>query len=233
MYIVGDCFRGYAQLKGVCTSSEFLNKNLTEHFQINPEIEEIVIGQGVSYKDRIAIVSLLATHSKSHLLHSMPTPICGERHVHKKLIDNSLITLPQPVSDNIYSSNVFISDKNELIIDHISGHHVQGMVAIEVFRQMILATTEEYFPLENQIPMSFVWKRIDTLFETYLFPIDIQVSIEVNHLPGSKKSRQSYQGNLIISQGGRVACTGITEWDTFDARILEKQERFSALSSVA
>ena len=239
LYIVGDCFGVYAKLDDVYTVADLINdsslsseRNLDEFLSIK-DVNNIILGQGISQRDRAALLCILKKHGKDNKILHKPTLMCGEKHIHKANIENSLITFPENIGNNTYTSDVFVSDKNELIQDHVTGNHIQGMIVVEAFRQLILATTEEYYSTEESKKTSFVWKQIKTDFQSYVFPIDMQITLAITEINQIKSSRFSYKGNFALKQRGRIVCIGYSEWETLDFNISKRQENLSAIRSVA
>src|SRR3546814_2102255 len=64
---------------------------------------------------------------------------------HKHIPENILISKPVQRSDNVFTSDLFLHYRNELMLDHLTGQHIQGLVLTEACRQMFLAVTEKYF----------------------------------------------------------------------------------------
>lgn len=62
--------------------------------------------------------------------------------VHKHRSENTLISTPERSENGNFVAGLILHEQNELMLDHLTGQHVQGMVLTEACRQMFLAVTE-------------------------------------------------------------------------------------------
>jgi hypothetical protein len=96
--------------------------------------------------------------------------------VHKTRPENVLLAGVHHPAAGRCRAGLRIHRDNELVLDHHTGEHVQGMVIIEAMRQICLAQFETAF--RPDLPPAWyagVWKRIDLSFEDFLFPLPATV----------------------------------------------------------
>jgi hypothetical protein len=145
--IVGDRFSGLAQQEDVSTIGDFIGKladgaldNLNEHLLLVggqglgdyewEHLAETVSRRGLA--DRISLQAGaidLASRDEAH------------KHRENKVLVDGLIRH----DDRHFHADLRVHNDNELLLDHQTGQHMQGMVVVEASRQMFLAVTERYF----------------------------------------------------------------------------------------
>ncbi|MDP1217553.1 AfsA-related hotdog domain-containing protein, partial [Klebsiella pneumoniae] len=73
---------------------------------------------------------------------------------HKRKKANILITSPEKRDEDNYCARLILQDASELLCDHQTGQHIQGMVLIEAARQTIIATSEKFLLAEAGVAMA-------------------------------------------------------------------------------
>src|SRR3546814_13432298 len=61
---------------------------------------------------------------------------------HKHLPENILISKPVQRSDNVFTSDLFLHSRTELMLDILNGQTIQGLVLPEQCRQIFLQATK-------------------------------------------------------------------------------------------
>jgi len=230
MTIVGNSFVDFAKNEMVILYDdvkEIIHKRV-------PYVENIKydLGQGVSEHGINQLINDAENSGlRSYLLFN-EVKKCQRRHVHKIDARNSMISMPIETDKNTYESNIHIDDENELMSDHITGQHLQGMLLTEACRQMFLAVTEEFFSDNEQEIMSFAWTRGDVVFHDYAFPVSTIIRFYISHIENSKKGRCKYTSNIEIIQKNSVVCTSIMEYETLPHKVTSRRETILASASV-
>lgn len=176
LLIIGDRFKNFASGKdAVCTIAEF--KSLA--FQGLIDIEtSIVIGQGVEHDSFYGVVAqLLRRHRYTILVENLEqiadqVDFAHQSSVHKAKLENVLISRPVKCGDTEYTAWLSIQDGNELLNDHMTGQHIQGMVLTEAARQMLLTVSENFLlEAEQRGKCYFVLNSLNTAFSRFAFPV--------------------------------------------------------------
>lgn len=191
------------------------------------------LGQGVSEDKIHKLISLSIEYNFRDKLLFEPIKKCRTKHVHKSELKNSLITLPIRIAGNIYESMIYIDDENEIMSDHVTGQHLQGMLFSEASRQMFLAVTEEFYPNNKEEHISFAWKKSDVIFHNYAFPVKTKLIFEISKCSSVKKDRCDFSANISIYQNDKLVCTSIMEYETLPLKLTARREKMMASESVA
>ncbi len=222
MVIVGDKFEEFASNEMVVTISEaeeVFSNDRSEYFDVLFEL-----GQGVSAERANRLITFAELTGRREQLLFQPVVKCGQRLVHKCHPENSLISLPKKISDRIYQADMLIDDECELLTDHVSGQHLQGIVLIEAVRQMILAVTEEYYARKIEGPRSFIWHGIQIDYLGYAFPIASSIVYAIDDIDYSRKKRIRFSISAEILQRNTAVCVAKSSVELFDRSSVERRE---------
>ena len=152
---------------------------------------------------------------------------------HKHRPENILISVPEQQSDGTYIADLFLHEHNELMLDHQTGQHIQGMVLTEACRQMFLAVTERF--CLNDSPASkryFVINTMNIRFYKFAFPLPAQIRyrlIEKRHL---KPERLSIHADMDVLQGDQVVAGMEVKFNVFGDAYLSQREGELAAEAV-
>src|SRR5690606_3616757 len=154
--LVGDKFDHFGAQEGAVTVSKLAN--LLDRPRVDKALpSRVLLGQGVSE----AWLTYLKGRAEAH---NLDIEFIGERSVnertgrrfaHKHQRKNILVTDPVQSGINRYECHLTVDDDCEIMSDHTTGHHIQGMLLVEAARQAFLAVTEWYL-LETDDPYYFV-----------------------------------------------------------------------------
>lgn len=148
LIVVGEKFTDFARRhENVLTVNEF------ERFVWSGElagVDKIVIGQGVQLDDISRTICIIRQHYPDKIRQIVNLQDLyyqnnrdHQRLVHKRKKANILITSPEKRDEDNYCARLILQDASELLCDHQTGQHIQGMVLIEAARQTIIATSEK------------------------------------------------------------------------------------------
>lgn len=96
-----------------------------------------------------------------------------------------------------------MQDSSELLCDHQTGQHIQGMVLIEAARQAIIATSEKYLLKESEINLSdkyFTLTSLNVNFSSFVFPLPVDVSLRVLSKKSSSYGKLTCECSVIFEQ---------------------------------
>lgn len=234
LVVVGDRFAGFSAQEGVLTVTQFLAEL---HVQApEPGTRTVVrAGQGVGdfewdlLCDRVRARGL----EDSVTLERQPADLASRAECHKSSEPNALIANLSREGERTFTASLRLHNDNELLLDHQTGEHVQGMVAVEAARQMFLAVTERYFASAHpQRRYYYVIDAMNTDFENFLFPLDAGIEYEVESADLNDPERLSFTVRITLVQGGRTASVTAVEFTAFDESRLKPIEHRRAAKAV-
>lgn len=179
LIVVGDRFSGFASTEHVVQQSHMGHE--LERRQGEPTA--VVAGQGLTRAAIREIDGLFSQfpgtywlETESFGLASAPENLC-----HKTRPENRLASQPHRMSDQHMQLDLLVHNSNELMLDHLTGQHIQGMVLVEAARQSFLAVTEQ-FHAEDDERYYFVINRMDTRFHSFVFPLGATIDYQIHSL---------------------------------------------------
>jgi hypothetical protein len=230
--VVGDKFAQFSQLDGAINVSKLAA--LFDGEAARGELpQRVVIGQGVSE----GWLSYLKGRVQAS---GLPVEFVGEHQIaeratlgfsHKKQRRNVLITAPQQVDTNMYRMLLSVDDECEIMSDHTTGHHIQGMVLTEASRQAFLAVTERYL-LPTDDRYYFVINKFNVNYHKFAFPVSISIDFEVVSTDHSRSDRLAAQAAIRFYQNGEMVCDADVEYTAILESRLADRERKTATSAL-
>lgn len=153
--------------------------------------------------------------------------------VHKHRPENTLISVPEVAQDGGFIADLMLDDRNELMLDHLTGQHVQGMVLTEACRQMFLAVTERFCLGDYQAPKRyFVINTMTMRFQAFAFPLPAQIRYHILEQKKLRADRVSFHADMNIYQGGAVVAGMEVKFTVFDDVLITQKENQLAASVV-
>jgi hypothetical protein len=235
LLLVGNRFSGFsAAHPEVLTVSEFIRHLRNdagtaafEHLTLQP-------GQGIGESQWDLLRIEIAERGLDHRIHLMPAiPAPAARHeTHKHVEANRLISRPRQTGPGRYRADLRVHNDNELLIDHQTGQHVQGMVAVEAARQMFLTVTERFL-LPDDRKRYFVINSMATEFENFLFPLAAEIDYLIVESDTANADRLSFTVEIAIEQAGRRCTRTSVRFTAFENRLIESKEQRRAEQAVA
>lgn len=230
--VVGDKFAQFSQLEGAINVSKLAALIDANSGDGNlPNL--VVIGQGVSE----GWLSYLKGRVQAS---GLPVEFVGERQIaeratlgfsHKKQRRNVLITAPQQVDSNLYHMLLSVDDECEIMSDHTTGHHIQGMVLTEASRQAFLAVTERYL-LPTDESYYFVINKFNVNYHKFAFPVSMDIDFEVQTIDHSRSDRLAAKVAIRFRQNGEMVCDADVEYTAILESRLADRERKTATSAL-
>lgn len=229
VYIIGDKFKDFANLTSLITISEFKDL-LSLPSTMIPKNTSYLIAQGVSISDLNQVLDLMELRGLKKLL-----PIVNAEQiikskessnlVHKHKPENIMITKPNMIGGDTFTSFLCIDENCAEMSDHVTGKHIQGMVLIEAARQMMLSVTETYFLSENEKNNSyFVLNYVNTTLNQFTFPLDIGLHYYVNQSERSSKGILKSTVTISIIQNEKKAGSVEISFSVYDKGFISEKE---------
>jgi len=148
---------------------------------------------------------------------------------HKHRLHNAIISHPERLGDDHFQAALLLDERSELMNDHQTGQHIQGMILIEAARQMFLAVTEEYFIGEQASePYYFVINQMSVNFTGFVFPVEAILDYQINSKDVSNPSRLRFDVTTSIVQGGISATEISFQFTAYYAANIKKKENQQA-----
>ncbi|WP_198014667.1 AfsA-related hotdog domain-containing protein [Salipiger mucosus] len=221
--VTGNRFKDFAAASGAISAQTAIDRLLAG------ESCNLVIGQGVSEQDANVIAVLGAAAGHRVARPALDHRRAGRDVCHKHHPENQLISAPRRAESDIFEADILVDDRNEILSDHLTGCHLQGMLLIEATRQMFIAVGEtQYEHLGVPTNGYVVFDRLTAGFEQFAFPLPTWIRQTVTRAEKVKDDRVAFAASIEIFQAqGRVAQSEVS-YTIFDAGSLgPKEERLA------
>lgn len=223
--VVGDRFDGIAQHGGVQTLSQLIKIAQSRPKELPATI---IVGQGIGDFDLIALSSALEEcgHEPRPQILASGLDLASRSTSHKRRPQNVLIANLAQVGKLAATADLIIDNDNELLLDHQTGQHVQGMVVVEASRQMFLASTTCLRLTEGLTEPYFVIGTMSTQFNSFLFPLPASLIFNTSEPDRSRPDSAGFEAVIEIEQNGvRVSATRVEYTVFVGSRIHEIETR--------
>jgi hypothetical protein len=229
--LVGDQFHAFATHPAVRTVSGFVAEVRAGCFDKLQGPLSICWGQGVTTYDREFVCDVLRVRGlfDSVLLDSEEPPVVNRSRSHKRRESNVVLAGLRQTSEDGYRASLRLHPENELLLDHQTGEHLQGMVVIEAFRQMFVVVCEQFvavrWPERNYC---YIWHGMDLRFENFLFPVHADVDCLVRHADVRNPARLRITVDMTVHQAGNSCASARIDFTAFDnARLVGKEHQLA------
>lgn len=222
--VIGNRFETFANVSGAVCAQTAIDR------LIKGSARDMVVGQGVSDQDADVIAILGAAVGRRVERGAKDPRRAGRAICHKHLAKNQLISCPRRVEENVFEADMLVDDRNEILSDHLTGCHLQGMLLIEATRQMFIAVGETQYK-HLGVPQNgyVVFEEITTRFEQFAFPIPTWIRQTVSEAEKVEEDRVRFAATIELFQAqGRVATSDVS-YTIFEAASLgPKEEKLAA-----
>lgn len=206
--VVGDRFEGITRQDGVQTLSQVLRSAQAEPDALP---DAIIVGQGIGTFDLVALKTAIDECGRA------PRPVV-EAHMmtlatrsasHKCRPQNVLLANVTPSGELTSRADLRIENDNELLLDHQTGAHVQGMVVVEASRQMFLASTSALQLTAGLKEPYFVIQTMSTEFHSFLFPLPATLRFTAREPDRSRQDSAGFSAvtgrrGVVLSRSGAI-----------------------------
>ncbi|WP_341937874.1 AfsA-related hotdog domain-containing protein [Marinimicrobium sp. C2-29] len=229
LLVVGDKFSSYVQGKDAITLSN-LRGLLTLSIPLLPNQGKTVLVPGQGLSDA-SIQSLLEEAGRSpnrgyfdfSLWHDLPSRAPASL-THKQRPENTLVSTPQRLNAECFSVHLLIDEQGELMQDHQTGQHVQGMILIEAARQGMLAVVEQYFMPDNDIDYAFVLNDMSVKYNNFAFPLAARVECRILEQNMDNPRRLTFFTEAVVKQCGMEVSLMTFSFSAMDRTRISKRE---------
>lgn len=227
--IVGDRMQAFASVTEAMTLGDFLQSP-------RPAIKAVAIGQGLSVEEQ----DCLKLHCKKHNLELLPAVDSANRAgrsvTHKHNYQNGLISVPVAITEDVFEAELLVDDQGELLLDHATGCHLQGMVLIEAIRQMFIAVSENGYQARG-VPQNgyVVFNGIDVRFKNFAFPTSaiLRQTTHHFHIDTKRPDRASFKALIEVIQNGVCVADADVSYAVFECSTLAPKESQKAQEALA
>lgn len=234
--VVGDAFAGFCRDKLALTVSQ-LEALLKLPPEVIPGRKRLILGQGVNEQECRSILGQLheTPGLKARFDASDLEALVGRAPSalsHKRKPVNTLISAPRQVAPGHYVLRLMVDERSELMNDHQTGQHVQGMILIEAMRQSFLAVTEAFHPFPGSVDTYFVINSMDITFEKFVFPIPAEIEYRTLQAD-TQAQRARHQAEVRIIQCDQVCATAQLKFAVYPNQVISEKEAELAHSATA
>jgi hypothetical protein len=233
VFVVGNKFRDFCCNDGVITIGELGEMARTSTFDRLAHGSRLVAGQGVRDAELLATCDLAHHALAARGIDIQPMLSRSVRasrlQTHKHHIHNSIISHPARVGDNCFEAALLLDERCELMADHQTGQHIQGMILIEAARQLFLAVTEEYFIGQAvHDRYYFVINNVEVKFTGFVFPLGAMLRYEIVSADTANPARMRFETVVSVIQGDACATKIAFGFTAFHASKIEAKEQQQA-----
>ncbi|GLQ30413.1 AfsA-related hotdog domain-containing protein [Litoribrevibacter albus] len=230
--VVGDAFTDFAKQENVATYSDTMTMIKEHKFE---GLLTVIPGQGIHREKIDDLVRLIATTRNVVLATSAEklADVAGKELCHKVKQENALVGKPERLSDNVFHLDLLVDDRCEIMSDHITGLHLQGMLVIEAARQSLLAVTETYY-CDSDTKYYFVINRMDTHFHKFCFPVGADIRYTIRNLEIKSNGKINGEATVEFFQGDQEPLSVCElSYSALQAEYLSTKEREIAQQTVS
>ncbi|MCU1612679.1 MAG: A-factor biosynthesis repeat protein [Frankiales bacterium] len=226
--LIGDRFAGFAEARNqALTVSQFVAGLRSGAYDQCTLPLVLVCGQGVTDYERSRVGHELQRRT-------LPVPVtlengaeelCVHAEVHKYREPNVLIAGLHRVDDTTFRASLRLHNDNELLLDHQTGQHVQGIVVMEAARQMFLAVSERYYvSLWPKRDFYYVIHSMNTNYRSFLFPLPTAIEYRVAEAKLNNPRRLGFKCDMDLLQAGTVAASTHVSFTALDPALIKSKE---------
>ncbi|WP_157960388.1 AfsA-related hotdog domain-containing protein [Marinimicrobium alkaliphilum] len=233
LLVVGDKFSFYVQGKDAITLSQLHGLlSLPVQFLPGQSTTLLVPGQGLG---DTAVRELLDAASRSanlahfdfSLWHHLPERATSALS-HKRRPENILLSMPRQLSEDEYEMHLMIDEHSELMQDHQSGQHIQGMVLIEAARQMTILISECFLIPKSDVNYGFVLNSMSADYNNFTFPIAASIVCRIVEKQLDNPRRLNFVMEAEVRQCGMTVTAFRFSISAMEHERLGKRERMLA-----
>lgn len=231
LVVVGDRFEGITHHTCARTLAQVVRMA-----QSDPECipDTLILGQGIRGSDLLSLDAALNENHRRPLpkANFSRTQITSKKASHKLHSQNVLISNPIKTGTYTTRADLTIDNDNELLLDHQTGLHVQGMIAIEASRQMFLVSTTILHLIDDIEEPYFVIHEISTKFQSFLFPLPATLTFVTDEPGRSRADSVEFKAVIEILQNEVTASRTIVTYSVFKADRIQEIETKKAKQSI-
>lgn len=231
--VTADAFHDFGKRCGTLTMSQARERLLLKTVSHS---DVFIPAQGMCTRSRQELYSLAqqSGFGDSFRNWGIDCELAPNSLTHKRRMENTLISTPQLLSDGSFSSELQISGDNELIIDHLTGQHVQGMILIEACRQMFIAVSELAHMRATEKKCDYViFNAMNVSFKAFTYPLPAQVVYREMSLLTKRPDRVGVVADITIFQNNIETTKLSVDYTLFEKQVITSKEIEKGQQAVA
>jgi len=222
--VVGDRFTAFQRHQSIMGVSDFFEAVVNLDSPTT-----VVLGQGLKESDVERIAALAAKHNPD-LVIDTPLTRVEQTATHKEIARNVAISTPVRTATDRFSAHLLLDERSELLVDHLTGQHIQGLALVEAARQLWTAVVE-LFLRQGSDPLRLVLDSVSAQFESYVFPLPAEMQLQVLEA-NTKEVGLELSCSVEFQQNDRSCAVVEARVRSVAAKIAEWQETMSAREAV-
>lgn len=229
LLVVGNKFASFATGADVVTLSQACDLIDMPHVTGSGSGRIVLLpGQGLGDRALAGLLERVARspygrHFDVEALRRRPVR-ASRRLSHKHRAENTLISEPRRLAENLFEMDLLIDEEGELMCDHQTGQHVQGMVLFEAARQAIMAVAEAFFLPQDGAGYAFVTNEMSSRYARFAFPVDARVRYAIREKEVANGRRLRFVADITIEQCGVEAASFHTDVTVFEQSRITRME---------
>lgn len=178
-YIVGDIYNNFSWHKSVFPFSKIKN-SINDSLSLFNDDSKIIFAQGIDVcmaeELKNALIKKFGYKENQIIIPKYFYLLEDKGLVHKKYRENVVITKPDSFHEKQYENYLYISGMPDIMRDHLTGMHTQGLLLYEAARQTITAIIERYLA-KNIFDAQVRILQSDSrcAFTQFVFPFEIRI----------------------------------------------------------
>ncbi|WP_043658773.1 AfsA-related hotdog domain-containing protein [Nocardia thailandica] len=234
--VVADRFLGITTDDRVHTVSGLVALLRGGRFRATAAELTVYLGQGVTRHDLDYIEHVAAIHApraRFRVVGEIAEP-AARHHVHKYQDSNVLLAGLRREAENVFRADLRVDGDNELLLDHQTGEHVQGIVVIEAVRQLFLAAFElEHGVRRPEEHFYIVWNAVDLKFTSFLFPLPASLHATLTPIALEDPGKLEFAIETEVRQFGRTVATSRIGFTALPHERITQIERAKAAKAIS
>lgn len=144
-------------------------------------------------------------------------------YAHKSVKDNTLIGSCSQISSSMFTLPLIINDNSELMSDHQTGQHVQGMILVEASRQAFIAVTAEFYMADKAGSSYYVINNMNIDFSSFMFPLPATIHYEVTEKDINDR-RSRFNATISILQNKKLCSSMTVRFTVYPSEVISLKE---------
>lgn len=225
-FVVGETFHEFAKGKDVLTVND-LKALMRLPGRLLDTHNLLMLGQGAQTDDVLDILNVCEANPET----ARRFEVSDLRRVfdrapseasHKRVPHNTVIGAPQRKGADHFELQLMLDERCELMGDHQTGQHVQGMLLVEAFRQSFLAVTDTYFPF-GEGKTYFVINTMHVEFQNFVFPLGAHIDYRIVSADVTER-RARYKTTMGLLQNGVQCASAAIDFTVYPAEVIARKE---------
>lgn len=226
VYVIDDRFINFNGMDGAVLYSDWCILRTGDALR-----QAIYIpGQGLTTEQAFQILdSSLRIASEEGWQFDWPSlQLASRQQTHKQRPENIIITAPVMAGDCIFESSLVLQRDNELLLDHTTGFHIQGMVFLEATRQVSTAVVDIVYPKGENY---YVMHDIHADYLSFAFPIETKIILKLHEEGINDEGNESFAVRLDFIQNGRKIVTTSGRFTAITRQLmLDREQRLAQMT---